>query len=545
MKSKLLLLSALTLGVFAMAQIPTTGLVAHYSFSGNANDQSGNSNNGTVNGATLTTDRFGNTNSAYFFNGTSGYIDVPHSSSLTFTANAISVSFWAKISSVPSSGYNGLILSKQSGSGATQQGFNVFDNTGQTVGLNVSNGGGNFGGSNNTLVSLNQYHHFTYTFNNGTAISYLDGVLTSSLTGQTASLGANTMNLLIGKANWTNINALNFNGVIDEIEIYNRAITFTEVGQIFTASCSNPNITTGLVAQFDFTGNANDLSINGNNGIINGATLVSDRFGNANSAFYYDGINNYIEIPNISAYNNQLYTISYWTKFSTTATPGSGGFNVNPALISKLPASNSVIYDNWVFYEGNGTPGFAYGTAGYGGSSALFNNNNWHNIICTVNSDSVRFYYDGIQSSSVAKGPNLIFNSQPIRIGRSTATYWKAFNGIIDDLKIYNRPLTDCDVDSLYSAPNPLATNISERNLKSNFSIYPNPANDKVSIELLSNLNQNLVIEVLDLMGSSIQKQVETLTVGKNKLEINLSSLSSGLYLIKCNNSIQKIQITR
>ncbi len=239
MKSKLLLLSALTLGVCAMAQIPTTGLVAHYSFSGNANDQSGNSNNGTVNGATLTTDRFGNTNSAYFFNGTSGYIDVPHSSSLTFTANAISVSFWAKIISVPSSGYNGLILSKQSGSGTSQQGFNLFDNTAQTVGLSIRNGGATVSGSNNYSVTLNQYHHFTYTFNNGTAISYLDGVQTNSVTGQTGTIGANTLNLLIGKASWSNINALNFNGIIDEMQIYNRAITSTEVSQIYAPTTSS------------------------------------------------------------------------------------------------------------------------------------------------------------------------------------------------------------------------------------------------------------------------------------------------------------------
>ena len=45
------------------------GLVAYYPFNGNANDESGNGNNGTVNGATLTTDRFGNTNKAYSFNG--------------------------------------------------------------------------------------------------------------------------------------------------------------------------------------------------------------------------------------------------------------------------------------------------------------------------------------------------------------------------------------------------------------------------------------------------------------------------------------------
>ncbi|MBK7031388.1 MAG: hypothetical protein IPH45_20325 [Bacteroidales bacterium] len=56
--------------------IPTNGLSAWYPFNGNANDLSGNGNDGTVNGATLTTDRFGNPNSAYSFNGTTDFIGI-------------------------------------------------------------------------------------------------------------------------------------------------------------------------------------------------------------------------------------------------------------------------------------------------------------------------------------------------------------------------------------------------------------------------------------------------------------------------------------
>src|SRR5580693_6339652 len=66
---------AMSLAVQSQAQsFLTNGLVAYYPFNGNANDASGNGNNGTVNGATLTPDRFGNTNSAYNFNGTNNYI---------------------------------------------------------------------------------------------------------------------------------------------------------------------------------------------------------------------------------------------------------------------------------------------------------------------------------------------------------------------------------------------------------------------------------------------------------------------------------------
>ena len=84
MRNKLLLL---TLGITLTAQtlmaqvpsyVPTQGLVGYWPFSGNANDLSGNNNNGTVNGATLTTDRFGNANSAYSFNGINQKITVAH-----------------------------------------------------------------------------------------------------------------------------------------------------------------------------------------------------------------------------------------------------------------------------------------------------------------------------------------------------------------------------------------------------------------------------------------------------------------------------------
>ena len=58
--------------------VPTNGLVGWWPFNGNANDESGNGNNGTVNGATLTTDRFGNANKAYSFDGNLNKIQTNH-----------------------------------------------------------------------------------------------------------------------------------------------------------------------------------------------------------------------------------------------------------------------------------------------------------------------------------------------------------------------------------------------------------------------------------------------------------------------------------
>ena len=72
--------------------VPTNGLVGYWPFNGNANDESGNGNNGTVNGATLTTDRFGNSNSAYSFDGINDYIGT-NLSGIT-GQNSRTISFW-------------------------------------------------------------------------------------------------------------------------------------------------------------------------------------------------------------------------------------------------------------------------------------------------------------------------------------------------------------------------------------------------------------------------------------------------------------------
>jgi hypothetical protein len=130
MKKKILLLMAVaTLGFTAatMAQVPnyvpTNGLVGYWPFNGNANDESGNGNNGTVNGATLTTDRNGLLNSSYQFSGNQK-ITVPHSNSLAFLGPAkMSVSYWFKADAYSSSQGQ---LSKCDPFGTIQNGWNIL-----------------------------------------------------------------------------------------------------------------------------------------------------------------------------------------------------------------------------------------------------------------------------------------------------------------------------------------------------------------------------------------------------------------------------------
>lgn len=106
-------LLAIALTVNAFAQVPSSGLVGYYPFTGNANDLSGNANNGTVNGATLTNDRFGNPNAAYSFNGTTNFITVPNAASIASFPNGQTISMWLKITAYPTNGKENVIIDKR------------------------------------------------------------------------------------------------------------------------------------------------------------------------------------------------------------------------------------------------------------------------------------------------------------------------------------------------------------------------------------------------------------------------------------------------
>ena len=95
MKNSILILFLGTF-VISIAQVPSKGLISHYPFNGNAKDSTASMNHGTLNGPILTKDRFGNSNSAYQFDGMNDYIDFGSDASLR--PNSITVNFWVKIS---------------------------------------------------------------------------------------------------------------------------------------------------------------------------------------------------------------------------------------------------------------------------------------------------------------------------------------------------------------------------------------------------------------------------------------------------------------
>ncbi|MBP7496458.1 MAG: LamG domain-containing protein [Bacteroidales bacterium] len=310
--SFLVLLAFFVLSFLINAQIPTNGLVGYWPFNGNANDESGNKNNGTVHGATLTTDRFGLANKAYIFDGTSNYIEITN----TFFDNGWSnytISGWINCTDVTGKGHQiydtkpvygaALLLNPDFAPNTLWCGVNSLPTTVSWDIISLT--------TSTNIIKNNEWDFFTFIKNNNNYKLYINGsqVINSD---QTKAPSSYLCGMLLGILNDNNGFSNGFKGKMDDFRIYNRSLTQSEITALYN---EGNDLSKGLVAMYPFNGNANDESGNGNNGTVKGATLTADRFGNANKAYSFNGTNNYIE-TNSSTYFvlNNKFTISCWIK---------------------------------------------------------------------------------------------------------------------------------------------------------------------------------------------------------------------------------------
>lgn len=240
-----LVILGITNGVHAQvpSYVPADGLVVYYPFNGNANDASGNGKNGTVKGATLAADRFGNANSAYSFDGTSSYIYAGNISSLTGTStSSTTVSLW--INSNSSSDANSDIFDLRSTNNSQMSMTVNYPTSGKIKGSyydpNASIG---LSAENANPLQINQWYHVVYVLNNSTGklILYINGIEIGTAIGAVKLL--NNPKLNIGSRFDTyNSRCCYFKGAIDDVYFWNRALTANEITALYQG-CSKPTVT--------------------------------------------------------------------------------------------------------------------------------------------------------------------------------------------------------------------------------------------------------------------------------------------------------------
>ena len=208
--------------------------------------------------------------------------------------------------------------------------------------------------------------------------------------------------------------------------------------------------TDGLIAYYPFNGNANDESGNGNHGTVNGATLTEDRFGNVEQAYTFDGINDFIDISNISGLiSSQGISLSIWTK---NYNPNSSSNQQFLFLIGANPNARILMRDESNQVSGSilncNCPDDLY-------TSHEINPNQWTNIVLTYNLEigEQKLYVNGVNVDSKTESMNTYYTTNNIakRIG-SYGFNNHYFNGVLDDASIWNRALTEQEIQNLYNS---------------------------------------------------------------------------------------------
>ncbi len=204
------------------------GLVAHYPFNGNADDISSFENHGTVNGATLVADRFGNQNSAYGFDGVDDHISVSASETLNFQ-EAISISLWMKFYEFPNR--EAFLISHGSWQNRWKISLIPEKRLRWTLKTDATSNSGIVDLDTQTLIAQDSLYHVAVTFGDGEVRIYLNGVLNSSMS-WSGSILQSSIDLTIGQM-LPGDSQYNFPGVIDDILIYNYALSQAEIYAIF------------------------------------------------------------------------------------------------------------------------------------------------------------------------------------------------------------------------------------------------------------------------------------------------------------------------
>jgi hypothetical protein len=280
--------------------------------------------------------------------------------------------------------------------------------------------------------------------------------------------------------------------------------------------------TNGLEGWWPFNGNANDESGNGHNGTVMGATLTTDRFGAANSAYNFTGsriVTNYIGVLGTAA-----RSISFWYNFNTV--------------------NNS--NDLWLLagYGGTGSCGGGFDCISWNGvnnnigddircSDAIYNTNsgvsNWHHYVATydisfgIYTQNVKIYDNGVLQTNptimcCVFALNTVQNP-PLQFG-GNGNGPNYMDGKLDDIGFWNRVLTQSEITALYNA----SVGINEIGNHSLLPVFPNPITNELNVKINSNELSEIIL--YDISSRKLVQEKFT-----NSVSLNTEQIAKGVYV--------------
>lgn len=316
---------------------------------------------------------------------------------------------------------------------------------------------------------------------------------------------------------------------------------FTKLLLVFVAIFSSDltaqtNLSQGLIVNLPFTGNTKDSSGNNLHGTGNNVVLTSDRCDNKNSAYNFNGVDAYVQIP-VNGLLNTYYSYSIWA--FPNEIPGQGKYTYPFSIGGSGGGQNISICNNAL----QGWSGGAYNngstTLSLVSVGSLPTLGEWNHIVLVRDTNKIKLYVNGVlntnessyggwNTSNGGHTPN--YGSNPLAIigGRNLDTGF-FFNGIIDDVKIYNRVVTPEEVNALYREKSCFFTNIQAIESLESINVYPNPASTQIHLNII-NSGDLKAYKMINHLGQTILSNA-ILTDEKN-ISIQLPVLPTGIYTI-------------
>ena len=219
-----------------------------------------------------------------------------------------------------------------------------------------------------------------------------------------------------------------------------------------SSSIAIADINDGLIAHYPFNGNANDESGNENHGFVNGATLTSDKFGNENSAYSFDG-NDKVIVNSFRGFQwGEKFSVSVW--FKRTGESGdfqgviNNGYGANGSWEIRMGRENS----NGAMLGGGVVTSAHPETWDFVNLDA--SKNEWHHVVMTYDGNTLSYYLDNVQKSGSGNDRGkIIGKNTPLTIGEEGAggDSSEYFIGLIDNIYIYDRTLSRSEIQKLYN----------------------------------------------------------------------------------------------
>lgn len=478
-------LDTTTTSIMAAGYPQSGNIVGLWHFDGDALDASGNENDGTLqDGAGYTT---GNSGEAVILDGENDYVSIATSQLLDIDGE-ITVSAWIKWD-----GAGGVYQSIVGKNGFSSGYWLMLRNDGRIYfEMNYTGGCGAISPAGS--AGSNNWHHIV-------GVRYPNDVLQVYVNGQSAGsdncagipVGINSYTLAVGyNPSW---GPYPFSGAIDEVVIWNKALTSAEIEQIYnseaaatssstsTATTSSMTTTTvngtttttstssttsisstttsvttssttttipsyaeGMVAYYEFENDASDSAGNNDGTLQGGVTFASGKAGQAAS---FDGVNDYILVPDSSDLDlREAFTISFWGLKKgdgrTILSKDGVGTDTNGAY-------NVYMGDDLaVRYEINNIASLQTDT----GAISL---NSWHHVAVAYNSSvspQMKIYVNGVAEKTGSISQPYLLSTNMLIGRRGYTTLSSFYTGLIDELRIYKRVLSGTEIQQMYNDQN-------------------------------------------------------------------------------------------